>query len=464
MVQRDGTNLKIEVKNKLFTQCIATAGVMVLIIQTGIMGGWTSPNMARLTSENSTIPITLSEASWVASCLNLGRFVSVVLVPIFIELAGSKKTILLSFLPVTASWIVCMIANSAMMLYTARFLCGITYGLTYGCFSMYLGEVSVAAYRGTFVSIAMIGWPLGSVIGTIAETYLPMAVSSSIYLAQCLAGIMILIWLPDSPYQLVKNKQLDRARESLAWYRGHSNTEQEMDKILEFIESNAKQTFGERMQQLGSKPVRRAVFIVVIIFAFPQLVGLFNVFYYMELILTNGKSFLVEPSEFVIYANLVLFASTVATANLIDKLGRRVLLMASGLGVTVALAGLGLHYFLLGNARVDPVSMQWLPVASIVLFVITYTVGFLTVPSTVLGEMFPANIKSTAAGFTSLTSALLGFLASKAYQPMVDAIGEAYVFWIHALFSALAVPVALFLLPETKGKSFQEIQIDLHKK
>lgn len=437
---------------------------MVLIIQTGIMSGWTSPNIARLTGENSTIPISLSEASWVAASLNLGRFLSVVLVPIFIESVGSKKTIFFSFFPVSGCWIILLVANSAMLLYIARFLMGVTYGLTYGCFSIYLGEISVPAYRGTFVSIAMIGWPLGTVIGAVAETYLPMIASSSIYLVQCFIGILIFMWLPESPYQLVKNKEVEKAKISLAWYRGHDNTEQEMVKIVEYIESNANQTFGEKIQQLKSGPVRKAIMIVVIVFSFPQMVGLFNVFYYMEIILTNGKSFLVDPREFVIYANLILFASTLSTANLIDKLGRRILLTASGIGVTVALTGLGLHYYLLQKMQVDSESIQWLPVASIVVFVITYTVGFLTVPSTILGEMFPASIKSTAACITSLTSALFGFIASKAYQPMVDAIGEPYVFWIHGFFSLLAVPVALFLLPETKGKSFQEIQNSLYKK
>lgn len=136
--------------------------------------------------------------------------------------------------------------------------------------------------------------------------------------------------------------------------------------------------------------------------------------------------------------------------------------MVSGLGVAVALAGLGLHYYLL-ESHIDPMKIQWLPLSSIVCFVVTYTIGFMSVPNTALSEMFPDGVKSMAACIMSFTSAILGFIAAKAYQPMVDVVGEAYVFWIHGTFAALAIPVALFWMPETKGKSFQEIQNDLHK-
>lgn len=434
----------------------------MLTIQTGIMSGWTSPNMARLTSENSTIPLTLSQASWVASCLNLGRFVSVVLVPILMEILGTKKSLLFSFIPVSISWIIMVIANSATMLYIARFLNGVTCVLTYACFPIFLGEVSAPSLRGTLISIANVGWPLGQVVGTIAETYLPMSSSSKMYLTLCLLGIVLCVCLPESPYELVKKNKMNKARESLSWYRGRCNdNDKEIGEITEFVQSNGKQTIAERIGQLKSAPIMKTLILIIILFSFPSLCGSFSVLFYTETILINGKSFLVDPKEMVIYVNVLLFVSSVLSANLIDKLGRRILLLITSSAITISMIGLGLHYYLLFNNLVDPVSIQWLPVASIALYVLTYTVGFVSVPSTILGEIFPANIKSTAAFIASAIQSLLGFAAAKAYQPMVDAIGEVYVFWIHAGITSLAIPIALFVLPETKGKSLQQIQKDL---
>ncbi|XP_031783234.1 facilitated trehalose transporter Tret1-like [Nasonia vitripennis] len=462
MVYSVSQTVKSATSQRSYTQWIATAGVLLLMLQTGIMAGWTSPNIARLTSENSTLPLTLNEASWVASCLNLGRFVGALLVPVLIEYVGSKKTIIFVFSPVSVSWVFMMVGNSVEWFYAARFLGGISFGMAYGCFSLFLGEVSSPTIRGTLISMAMIGAPLGTVIGTICESYLPMSVSSA-YLAQCLVGIILFMWLPDSAYYLVKRKDVTGARKSIAWYRGEQELDKELDAVQGFVEANAGKTVADNLREFKSAPIRKAMILVIILFIFPQMCGLFNILFYMEIILTKGKSFLVNPQEFVIYANVVSVVSTTLAIQLIDKLGRRFLLMVSSIGTTTAMIGLGTHFYLL-STDVDPGKLQWLPIASILLFTFTFTIGFMTVPSTVLSEIFPSSVKSAAASISSFTSAFFGFVAAKAYQPMVDGIGEAYVFWIHAGFSALAVPTALFLLPETKGKTFQEIQDILHRK
>ncbi|XP_058800116.1 facilitated trehalose transporter Tret1-like [Phymastichus coffea] len=449
--------------NKIYKQCIAAAGALLIMLQTGIMSGWTSPNIARLTADNATIPLTLTEASWVASCLNLGRFASAVIVPIFIELIGSKTTVLVSFIPVSISWLLMIFVNSPAWLYIARFFGGISFGMAYGCFSLFLGEVSMPAYRGTFITIAMCGAPLGTVFATIGETYLPMMTSSAIYLVQCLAGIILFLWLPDSAHHLVKMKQIDKARESICWYRGNNELDKELNQITSFVETYANETLSEKMSQLKSAPIRKALLLAVVLFIFPQMCGLFNIMFYMEIILQNGKSFLINPQEFVIYANTVAVFSTFIAIKLIDYSGRRLLLFSSSVIVAIAMTSLGTHFYLL-DLGYDSSALQWLPIASILLFMIGFTIGFMIVPATVFSEIFPAGIKSTASSISTFTSALFGFVSAKSYQPMVDSFGEAYVFWIHAVFAILAVPVTMFMLPETKGKNFQEIQDLFHKK
>ena len=437
--------------------------VLMVMLQTGILVGWTSPNIPRLTGENSTIPITLNEASWVASCLNLGRFAGAFLVPVLIEYVGSKNTVLCVLIPVSISWILIILANSVIWLYISRLLGGATFGMAYGCFSLFLGEISRPSIRGTLISMAMIGATLGTVLGTIGETYLPMMTSSGIYLAACLGTIILFLWLPNSPYHLVKKNDLNEAKKSIAWYRGGFEVDEELDAVKSFVESNSRSDVKSKLREFKSPPVKRAMIMVIILFIFPQMCGLFNIMFYMEVIMTKAKSFLVDPKQFVIYSSVISVISTTLAIRLIDILGRRFLLIVSSIGTATAMGGLGLHFYLL-DSGVDPDNIQWLPLLFILIFNVTFTIGFMIVPSTVLSEIFPSNVKSTAACIASLTSAFFGFVAAKAYQPMVDAIGETYVFWIHGVFSILATPCALFLLPETKGKSFQEIQNDLYKR
>lgn len=139
---------------------------------------------------------------------------------------------------------------------------------------------------------------------------------------------------------------------------------------------------------------------------------------------------------------------------------RRLLLIISGVGTAVALAGIGVHFMLI-NEDSDKSDTQWLLVTSLVLFQIFAFLGVMCVPNVLLGELFPANVKYLAACSASVIGAMFAFLDLKTYQPLVDLMGQSNVFFLHAFLTILVVPYALIFLPETKGKTLQQIQDDL---
>ena len=201
----------------------------------------------------------------------------------------------------------------------------------------------------------------------------------------------------------------------------------------------------------------------MMLFVFMQLSGLNNVLFYMETILISGGVTVILPSTVVSYA----LASSILTASvcigLYDKCGRRLLLMVSSVGVFVSLSSLGTH-FVLKSAKIEWIGSQWLPVVSIFVFITFFVVGLGSIAAIVSSEVYSANIKPVAACMANLTAAASAFAVSKAYQPLVDTLGEAYVFYGHALITIMAVPYALVFMPETKGKSLQQIQEDLIKR
>lgn len=201
----------------------------------------------------------------------------------------------------------------------------------------------------------------------------------------------------------------------------------------------------------------------MMLFVFMQMSGLNNVLFYMEIILRKSGSTLIEPSSAVSYVLIFAVISAVASMRLYDKFGRRLLLIVSSVGVSISLVALGTHFILL-DSKVDWIGAQWLPVASLFLFITSFVAGLNSIPSIVSSEVYAANVKSVAACFANLTAAGAAFVASKSYQPLVDMFGEAYVFYAHALITFMAVPYALLVMPETKGKSLQQIQDDLMKK
>ena len=208
--------------------------------------------------------------------------------------------------------------------------------------------------------------------------------------------------------------------------------------------------------------VRKATFLVMMLFAFMQLSGLNNVLFYMEIILVRSKSTIMKPSNAVSYVLTCAVVTAIVSIGLYDRCGRRSLLMVSSIGVSTSLVALGTHFVLLENG-VEWVGSQYLPVASLFLFITAFVIGFNSIPSIVSSEVYAANIKSVAACIANIVAAAAAFFSSKAYQPLVDMFGEAYVFYGHAIITFMAVPYAIFIMPETKGKTLQQIQEDLIK-
>lgn len=182
-----------------------------------------------------------------------------------------------------------------------------------------------------------------------------------------------------------------------------------------------------------------------------------NIIFNMETILRKSESAVVEPSTAVSIVLICSVTSSIATMGLYDKFGRRLLMITSSIGVTMALLCLGTHFILVAE-KIDWAGAQWLPIASIIMFIISFASGLNAIPTIVSSEVYSANIKSVAACFANLTTSLAAFTASKLYQPLVDVWGEAWVFYAHAFITFMAVPYVLIFMPETKGKTLQEIQ------
>lgn len=177
---------------------------------------------------------------------------------------------------------------------------------------------------------------------------------------------------------------------------------------------------------------------------------------YAEIIVSkSGVS--ITPSFVVMALALSNIIAGSTSILVVDKFGRKNLLIVSSIGVSVSLAALGLHFYLL-SMNFDSEKLTWLPIVSLLSFGIFSAYGLIPVPSALLGEMFPADLKNLASLFIALGNAMLSFLFTKTFQPFIDVAGETVLFWSYGLFLLAAVPYVWHLIPETKGKSLLEIQ------
>lgn len=438
------------ISNHLFT-------VLLLVAQLGFMGAWSSPYILHLTSPESLFPVTMSEISWVVSLLNIGRPLGAIGGAMCINYFGSKTAILINCVPVALSWLFILLANSVEWLYVARFLGGFHIGMTYGCYSLYLGEIADSSNRGALVALGTSGIPIGNFIMSILGAYLSMRMSAAIASASCLILIILFLWLPESPHHLIKTNQHEKAKASIHWYHPDSDVESEFMALRKFIESLSKQSLLDSLKELKTAHFRKTLSVIVILITYNQLCGINSIVFYMESILTMARISVIPPAQVVIVVMAFGIVGSVLSMFLMDRLGRKVLMITSCTGITLSLVLVTAEFHLL-YFGFEPKTVEALSIVGMCSFYMTVFIGALPVPSAILGEVFPPHLKCIAACFTTSMSGTASFISTATYLPMLEALSERYLFLFYGLLIATAVPFTIFFVPETKGMSLQEIQ------
>jgi len=295
---------------------------------------------------------------------------------------------------------------------------------------------------------------------SIMGAYLKMYISGIICFVLCLILIIIFIWLPESPHHLVKMKEEEKARASIHWYHRDCDVESELQALKLFLEKNKSLPFMDVLKEFKIPYIWKAQVLVSLCFMYLQICGLNNVLFYMEIILRNAKVTSIEPSVMVIIVAATGILGSMLSMFLVDKFGRRILMISSSLAVTASLICLGTQYQLL-DAGYFPAKLQALPIFSVLLFQIALYIGLASIPNTVLGEIFPPQVKCMASCFASIVGAICSFISTSTYQPLLKLISEKYLFYVYALALSTAAPYTYFCMPETKGKSLQQIQDEL---
>ncbi|KAL6448944.1 hypothetical protein ACFW04_000585 [Cataglyphis niger] len=392
---------------RLWPQWLATLIVSLLGISIGLSIGWTSPYLAQLVGEDPPFPATHEQASWIASLLPLGQYF------------GSKMCVLLTGLPMVFGWICVICANSVPWLYIFRIFAGFSMGMVFSCYPLYIGEISAPSIRGALVSVIINALPLGTLFGNIMGPNMSMMYFGIISMILTICYIIIFLFLPRSPHYFVRRNDIERAEKAIQWYFRKTDVRSELEAVEHFVKLTPSVTIRQRLEQIKMRKNRQAFTIIILLFMFMQLS--------------------------IIFGWLGAYA--------IDRCGRRILLATSSCGVIVGMLLLGVHFLLLSHDY-NPDDLEWLLILSLLIFM-TLCLGLIPVPCTMLSELFPSNLKSVAGFVASITSAIFAFISTKSYQPLIDIVGEQYVFWMYAMIITICLVYSLTLMPETKGKTLQ---------
>lgn len=429
----------------------------------GTAFGWTSPEIPKLNGDVEPDrnplgpnPLTKDQISWIGSLLPVGAAIGPFAAGYAADKIGRKKTLLISIVPFIVAFLMCAYAKTVTLFLISRFLIGLGTGAIFTVLPMYVGEISEDAVRGalgTFMQLFItFGLLFSYGIGpytTVAHFNLACVIPALLFLC------IFFMYIPESPYFLIAANDKDAAEKSLKKLRSSEAVEKELESIKKSVEESLadKASFFDIFK---SKGLTKALALSVGLVAFQQFSGINAILFYTQTIFAATGSTIPADISTIIIGIVQILGSFIGPA-LVDKKGKRFLLLFSAAGMMVSQAALGTYFYLKDSGK-DVHAIFWLPVLCLVGYMVTYSAGFGPLPWAVMGELFPSNVKSSASTATASICWILGFLITKFFSSVSDVIGNAGSFWIFAVCCALAGIFVYKFLPETSGKSLQEVQ------
>jgi len=168
-----------------------------------------------------------------------------------------------------------------------------------------------------------------------------------------------------------------------------------------------------------------------------------------------------DPSIATIIVGVIQVVVTFISTLVVDRLGRRILLMISDSVMAICTLLLGVFFYLLNETDNDTSSLGWLPLTSVCVFIVVFSLGYGPIPWMMVGELFAPHIKGFASSLSCVLNWILAFIVTRFYADLASSFGIHTTFWIFSVISAIGTVFVFFIVPETKGKTLDEIQREL---
>lgn len=222
--------------------------------------------------------------------------------------------------------------------------------------------------------------------------------------------------MPESPYYYLKFERSERAERSLRALRS-GDIRLELKNIEINVQEDMKNrgSWGDLLTEATN---RKALWISLGIFTIQQLCGSAAVVAYAQEIFAKTGGDLESYQESIILG-CVQVATCLLTVILVDRVGRKPLLLLSALGVGLMNGSLGTYFFFADSNKESVQNITWLPLVAILIYIVSYAIGLSTVPYVILGEMFPTNVKLYASCVAHIYTGISMFMVQKLFQVII---------------------------------------------
>ncbi|QSX00540.1 sugar porter family MFS transporter [Haloterrigena alkaliphila] len=451
-----------EARNSFVYVAAALAALNGLLFgfDTGVISG--AMLYIRETFELATILGYAVNPSYIEGIIVSGAMVGAIIGAAFggrlADRLGRRRLILVGAVVFFVGSLIMAVAPNVEVLILGRIVDGIGVGFASVVGPLYISEISPPKIRGSLVSLNQLTITSGILIAYLVN----YALSSGgrwrwmLGLGMVPAAVLFLgmVFMPESPRWLYEQGREADAREVLARTRAESQVADELREIKETI-----RTESGSLRDLLQPWVRPMLVVGIGLAAFQQITGINTVMYYAPTILESTGFADTASILATVGIGAVNVALTVVAVLLIDRTGRRPLLLSGLAGMTVMLAVLGAVFYLPGLSG----ALGWLATGSLMLYVASFAIGLGPVFWLMISEIYPMEVRGTAMGVVTVVNWAANLVVSLTFLRLVDVFGQSGTFWLYGVLTLLALLFCYRLVPETKGRSLEAIEADLRE-
>ncbi|MBN2411774.1 sugar porter family MFS transporter [candidate division KSB1 bacterium] len=428
-----------------FVAFVAAVGGLLFGFDTAIIAG----AMRYFRDEFS---INALQEGWAVSSALIGCIGGAAVAGTVSDRIGRKRLLIISAILFALSAVGSALPRSVNEFMIARFIGGIGVGSAAMLSPLYISEISPARIRGSLVSLNQMAIVTGMLLAYFINWLLAGTGPANwrwMFGTETLPAVLFLIFMfivPESPRWLVKQ---DRTGEALDILTRINSAEKAKGEINEIRETLARETGS--VKQLFQPGLRIALVIGVVLAILQQVTGINAVMYYAPRIFESvgfERSSAILQSVIIGFVNMLL---TLVAILVVDKLGRKPLLLtaSAGMGISFVLTAIAFEFQFFSGT--------WILIF-ILLYIAFFALAMGPVIWVVLAEIFPTRIRGRAMSISTVFLWIACFAVSLTFPVLADKFSEALNFIIYAFMCFVTFIFVWLVLPETKGKSLEEIE------
>ncbi len=422
-----------------FIAAVAATGGFLFGYDTGVISG-----ALLFLKQSFALNATTQEIA--VSAVLAGAIVGAIVAGRLNDAFGRKKTLLLLAVIFTV--------GALLTALVCRVIVGLGIGAAASVVPVYISEIAPARLRGRLVTLNQLAITVGIAVSYWVDlafahaglAWQPMFASAAIASIALFLGMLL---CPESPRWLARKGRWDEALAVIGHIKG-AQPEQELADI--------RRSLSEQRQQLGVRELftprlRGALMVGVGLAVFQQFVGINTVIYYAPTIFqqagfSSASSAILATSV----VGIVNVLATIVAILLVDRLGRRMLLLGGSIIMVVALVMLSI-IFAHNSGHIGGLTL-----IALIVYILAFALSFGPVFWLMSAEIFPTRVRAPGASISSFANWAANLLVSITFLSLIGALGAPSTFWLYASFGVLAFIFSWLLVPETKGRSLEQIE------